>query len=186
MMDDMGWPARVLVLGVSLAAATYAHPASARWQDRVPKCLPVTDHRSDNSVDVSLLRGHHLRKTRVVFRLAFAKLVVDYAAFDAELAEFLRKNGEPQFPYERQVRERLRAAVATGGEVRADEWIPVDSEYRLRGFFAAMLEQGAFEIRDRKTVGFTVYRIDSASSGGASTVFALPNCRTLVQFSAKR
>jgi hypothetical protein len=181
MIDEMTWRVRALIVSLSVAAVGYPDLASARRSDRFPTCLPVTDHTGDDKVDVSLLRGHRLTSTRVAFRLASATLVVDYAAFDAEIAAFLRKNGEQRFPYERQIRESLHAAVAGGGEVKAEEWLPDDREHRLDYLLAAMLEQGAFELRGRETAGFAVYRIANDSSLRRSRRFALPNCQVLVE-----
>lgn len=177
----MGWPTYALLPIAFFATIAHPSPASARRSNQAPTCLPVTDHRGEEKVDVSLLRGHRLKGTRVAFRLASATLVVDYAALDAKIDAFLRKNGEERFPYERQVRERLRAAAAKGGELKAEEWLPEDRQHRLDYLLAAMLELGAFEVRVGKKRGFSIYRIASVSRLSGNRRFALPDCQTLVQ-----
>lgn len=143
-------------------------------------CPPINDDRRDLTVNVSVLRGHRLTGKRVAFRLDDSTLVVNYTALDHVIARFLDKNGAHRFPYERQVRKRLRAALATGDTVVAEKWLPEDPEGRIGYHLASMLEKGQFEIWRGDKLELSVYRVQITTEIDSSRVFELLDCQELL------
>jgi hypothetical protein len=169
-------------IGLTLVAVSAA--ASARTQAALhpPRCIPDTRIGSSDQTEVTLLRGRRLKGKRVFFRFRMPDvvLVVDYQALDAAIGAFLQRQAPERFPFERNARELLRAATANDIEVDGRQLLRDDPEHRIDYLLGAVLEKGAFEVRQQKKTVLSVYRIDRSSPIAGVRDFLLPTCEILI------
>jgi hypothetical protein len=144
------------------------------------------------SVRTTLIKGRQLGVKRLLFRRGEVLLVIDHAVFHSKTVAFLEKNGAKRFPAEASLLRQLLKQLETADEAEIDESLLTNlAQRQLSYLLAAVLEEGAFEIRSLRrggkdsTSSNAILRLDWSYycgdlCAGEGRVFITESCQELV------
>jgi len=171
----------------SLAGPKKIEPAClARVRSRLP------GPEKSTSVRTTLIKGHQLGAKRLLFRRGDVLLVIDYAVLHSKTVAFLEKNGPERFPEEASMLRQFLTQLERADEAEIDETLFTNASQRRLSFrLAAVLEEGAFEIRAPGRIGkksdpsSVILRLDWSYycgnlCAGEGRVFITEGCQELV------
>jgi hypothetical protein len=144
------------------------------------------------SVRTTLIKGRQLGVKRLLFRRGEVLLVIDHAAFHSKTVAFLEKNSAERFPAEASLLRQFLKQLETADEAEVDETLLTHVVQRQLSYrLAAVLEEGAFEIRSLRrggkdsTSSSAILRLDWSYycgdiCAGVGRVFVTEGCQELV------
>jgi hypothetical protein len=192
MLRPLAW---LLAVALIVPAST---PSRAGSTDQIePACLQRIRSRlpgpvKSTSIRTTTIKGKQLGAKRLLFRRGEVLLVVNHEVLHSRTVAFLEKNGAKRFPEEASMLRQFLNQLERMDEAEIDETkLTNEAQRRLSYRLAAVLDEGAFEIRPLRRTGRNrssssiILRLDWSYycgdlCAGEGRVFITEDCQELV------